>query len=263
METLPDLLVHGADVELFTRLHHAHDVNTSQASGSTMGTKGVSRLFDAVLDDFCQIMVVEASVLASLETTKDPLLGWGLCEVVTESLQRSLVSSACVSKENTYHVDLRHQLRRHVVDVSQLRDRLADDFLHPLVVGGTESGVPVVKNAKLGRNHAAGTALEALATSLDFRTEIEPPFGVGTRGVEDSCYVILQHYGSEEANVDVSGQLEDVIVLPVLIESQPLSLAQRFRLSATYHFFSSSLSLSQSRYLSSSLMEKRFLAILL
>jgi hypothetical protein len=183
-----------------------------------MGTKGVSRLFDAVLDDFCQIMVVEASVLASLETTKDPLLGWGLCEVVTEELQQSLVSSERDEKRDAYHVDLRHHLGRHVIDVSQLGNRLADDFLHPLVVGGTESGVPVVKNAKLSRDHAASTALEALATGLDLRTQIEPPLGVGTRGVENSCYVILQHYGSEEANVDVSGQLEDVIVLPVLIE---------------------------------------------
>jgi hypothetical protein len=183
-----------------------------------MGTESVSRLFNAVLDDFCKIVIAEASVLASFETSEDPLLGWGLCEVVTKRLQRLLVPSACDRKGDTCHVNSGHHLGRHVIDVSQLGNRLADDFLHPLVVGGTESGVPVVKNAKLGRNHAAGTALEALATSLDFRTEIEPPFGVGTRGVEDSCYVILQHYGSEEANVDVSGQLEDVIVLPVLIE---------------------------------------------
>ena len=53
-----------------------------------MGTESVSRLFNTVLDDFCQIVVTEASVLSSLETSEDPLLGWGLCKVVTEHLQQ-------------------------------------------------------------------------------------------------------------------------------------------------------------------------------
>jgi hypothetical protein len=52
-----------------------------------MGTKSVSRFFNAVLDDFCQVVITEASVLASLETSEDPLLGWSLCEVVTEHLR--------------------------------------------------------------------------------------------------------------------------------------------------------------------------------
>jgi hypothetical protein len=188
-----------------------------------MGTESVSRLFNAVLDDFCKIVIAEASVLASLETSKDPLLGWGLCEVVTKRLQRLLVPGACDSKGDTCHVNSGHHLGSHVIDVSQLRNRLADDLLHPLVVGCTESGVPVVKNGKLGGDHTTSTALEALATRLDLCAQIEPPFGIGTRGVQDSCNVILQHHGSEEANVDVSGQLENVVVLPVLIQSQFLS----------------------------------------
>ena len=53
-----------------------------------MGTESVCRLFNAVFDDFCKIVVTEASVLASLETSEDPLLGWGLCKVVTEHLQQ-------------------------------------------------------------------------------------------------------------------------------------------------------------------------------
>jgi hypothetical protein len=100
MEAFPDLLVHGADVELVTRLQHAHDVNTSQASRCAMGTESVSRLFNTVLDDFSQIVVTEASILSSLETSEDPLLGWGLCEVVTEHLQQWLVSGAYVVKVN-------------------------------------------------------------------------------------------------------------------------------------------------------------------
>jgi hypothetical protein len=63
-----------------------------------VGTESMSRLFNAVLDDFCKIVVTEASVFASLETAKDPLLGGSLCKVVTERLQRSLVSSACDGK---------------------------------------------------------------------------------------------------------------------------------------------------------------------
>jgi hypothetical protein len=87
-----------------------------------------------------------------------------------------------------------------------------------LVISSTESGMPVVENGKLGGDYTASTALEALATSLDLGAQIEPPFGVGTRSVQDSCDVILQHNGSEEANVDVSGQLKDVVVLPVLVK---------------------------------------------
>jgi len=51
-----------------------------------MGSEGVSGLFDAVLDDFGKIMVAEASVLASLQTSKDPLFGWCLREVVAKRL---------------------------------------------------------------------------------------------------------------------------------------------------------------------------------
>jgi hypothetical protein len=193
-----------------------------------MGTESVSGLFNAVLDNFCKIVVTEASVLASLETSEDPLLGWGLCEVVTKGLQQLLVPSTCDSEGDTYHVNSGHHLGRHVIDVSQLGNGLADDLLHPLVVGGTESGVPVVENGELGGDHTASTALEALATRLDFRTQIEPPFGISTRSVEDSCDVILQHDGSEESNVDVSGQLENVVVLPVLVKSQSLSLVPYF-----------------------------------
>jgi hypothetical protein len=193
-----------------------------------MCTESVSRLFNAVLDDFCKIVVTEASVFASLETTKDPLLGRGLGEVVTKRLQRLLVTSACDSRGDTCHINSGHHLGRHVIDVSQLGDRLTDDLLHPLVVGCTESGMPVVKHGKLGGDHTTSTALEALATGLDFGTQIKPPFGISTRGVEDSCDVVLQHDGSEESNVDVSGQLENVVVLPVLIHSQFLSLTPYF-----------------------------------
>lgn len=79
--------------------------------------------------------------------------------------------------------------------------------------------MPVVKNGEFGGDYTASTALEALATGLDLRTQVEPPFGVGTRRVEDGCDIIFQYNGSEETNVDVSGQLEDVVVLPVLIKS--------------------------------------------
>jgi hypothetical protein len=194
-----------------------------------MGTKGVSRLFNAVFDDFCQIVIIEASVLASLETSENPFLGWGLCKVVAEHLQRSLVSSACDSKGDAHHVNFGHHLGRHVINVLQLGNCLADDVLHPLVIGGTESGVPMIENGELGGDYTASTALEALATRLDLCAQIKPPFGVGARSVEDSCDVILQNNGSEEANVDVSGQLEDVIVLPVWItKSQLLSFAPYF-----------------------------------
>jgi hypothetical protein len=83
-----------------------------------VGTKSVSWLFNAVLDDFCKIVIAEASILASFETTEDPLLGWGLCEVVTKRLQRLLVPGACGSKGSTCHVDSGHHLGRHVIDVS-------------------------------------------------------------------------------------------------------------------------------------------------
>lgn len=83
-----------------------------------MGTESVSRLFDAVLDDFCKIVIAEASVLASLETTKDPLLGWGPCEVVTKRLQRLSVPSACDSQCDTCHVNSGHHFGRHVIDIS-------------------------------------------------------------------------------------------------------------------------------------------------
>jgi hypothetical protein len=121
----------------------------------------------------------------------------------------------CQSQLDAYHVDPRHHLRRHIIDVFQLGNRLADDFLHPLVISGTESGVPMVKNGKLGGDYTTGTALEALATRLNLCAQIEPPFGVGARSVQDSRDVILQNNGSEEANVDVSGELENVVVLPI------------------------------------------------
>ena len=49
VEMLCILLVHGADIEVVACLHHAHDVDTSQASRCAVGTEGMCGLLDAVL----------------------------------------------------------------------------------------------------------------------------------------------------------------------------------------------------------------------
>jgi len=59
-----------------------------------MRTESVRRLFDAVLDYFCEVVITEASVFTSFKTAKDPLLGWSLCKVVTEYLESPLVCNA-------------------------------------------------------------------------------------------------------------------------------------------------------------------------
>ena len=202
-----DLLVHSANVELVACLQHTHDINAPQTSRCAMSTESVRGLLNAVLDNFGQIEVAKFTVLASLKAAKGPFFGG--CRVIL-----------CAEQP----VDLGHHFRRHVIDVSQLRDGFSDDILHPLVISGTESGMPVIKNSKLGGDYVTGATLKALTAGLrNLLSEVEPPLGVCARCVEDGGNVVLQNHGSEKADVDVAGELEDVVVLPVSTLCQMLS----------------------------------------
>ena len=124
-----------------------------------MSAKCMCRLFDAVLEDLCKIVIAEFAILSPLQTSKCPLFGRRLRKLVAE-----------------HHVDFGHHLWSHVVNVLELGNGLADDVFHPLVVSRTEGGVPVVEYGELCGYYAAGTALQALATGLDFGAKVEPPF---------------------------------------------------------------------------------------
>jgi len=77
----------------------------------------------------------------------------------------------------------------------------------------------VVEDGELGGHYAASTALQALASGLDFGAKVEPPFRVCTWCVQDSGNVVFQYDSSEETDVDVTAELEDVVVLPVIMKS--------------------------------------------
>lgn len=114
---------------------------------------------DAVLEDFCKIVVAEFAVFSSLETSERPFFSRRLRKLVAE-----------------HHVDFGHHLRGHIIDVLQLGNGLADNVFHPLIVSCTESGMPVVEHGELGGYYATSTALQALASGLDLGAQVEPPF---------------------------------------------------------------------------------------
>lgn len=76
--------------------------------------------------------------------------------------------------------------------------------------------MPMIQDGKLDRHGVSGTSLDALAGFLNFGAEVKRPGGVCAGCIENRSDVVLQHHGRKEANVDVSGQLEDVFVLPTL-----------------------------------------------
>lgn len=202
-----------------------------------MSTESVSRLLDAVFDDIGEVNVTELSVRTSLETAESPVLWRCLLELFAED-----------------SIDLVHHHGCHVIDVFQVRDGLSDDILHPLVIGGAESCVPVVQNCKFCRYNAASAALQALTTGLDLLAQIEPPLGVSTWCVENCCDVVLQDHGCEEAHVDVAAELENIVVLPIQMVSRvgdhPVTMGW-----ITYQIFCLSLRVFQERYLPSSFTE--------
>ena len=76
--------------------------------------------------------------------------------------------------------------------------------------------MPMVKNGELDGNYIASSSLDSSSRLLDFGTKVKRPRRIGPCGVKDSRNVVFQHHGSEEANVDVSRELEDVLVLPAM-----------------------------------------------
>jgi hypothetical protein len=75
--------------------------------------------------------------------------------------------------------------------------------------------VPVVKDGELDRDDVSGSSLYTCTAALDFFAKVQRPDGVGARGVQNGCDIVLEHDGGEESNVDISSQLEEVVVLPV------------------------------------------------
>jgi hypothetical protein len=75
----------------------------------------------------------------------------------------------------------------------------------------------MVQDCKLDGDVATRTSLDAVSALLDLFPEIKRPFGVGAWCVKDCCNVVFEYNWSEEPNIDVACDLEDVLVLPVML----------------------------------------------
>ena len=72
----------------------------------------------------------------------------------------------------------------------------------------------MVKHREFDRHNIARTSVDTVAPQFDLTTQVERPFGIGTRCVEDCSDVVSQDDRRKEGDVDVSGELEDVFILP-------------------------------------------------
>ena len=87
---------------------------------------------------------------------------------------------------------------------------------HPLVVGSTQSGVPMIKNSEFDGHDVSASTIDSLSSEFDLLAETERPFGISPRGIENGRDVISQYDRGKEADVDVASDLEDVLILPAL-----------------------------------------------
>jgi hypothetical protein len=81
--------------------------------------------------------------------------------------------------------------------------------------------VPVVKDCKFDRDNVASATFDPAVAILNLSAQIKVPGRVCTRRIQNGGNIVFEDYRSEEANVDVASDLEDVFVLPVVLPSDP------------------------------------------
>jgi hypothetical protein len=74
--------------------------------------------------------------------------------------------------------------------------------------------MPVIQNCKFDGDVTPSTSLHTRSTLLDLFAKIKRPFRVCAGRVQDGGDIVVKDDSGEEANVDVTSNLEDVVVLP-------------------------------------------------
>lgn len=87
----------------------------------------------------------------------------------------------------------------------------------------------MVEDGELDGDNVASSSFNSVVAALDLFAQIEPPGRVVPRGVEDRSHVVFQYNSSKESHVDVSSELEDILVLPILRYQLVLLLYETLR----------------------------------
>lgn len=75
--------------------------------------------------------------------------------------------------------------------------------------------MPVVQDGKFHGHVTSRTSFDTSPALLDFFSQIKRPFRVGTRCVQNSRNIVMKNDSRKEPNIDVTTELEDVVILPI------------------------------------------------
>lgn len=117
----------------------------------------------------------------------------------------------------------------------------------------------MVENCEFDRYNITCSTLNSLPSALDLCSKVKRPRRIGSWSVQDCSNIVLQHHCCKEPDVDVSRQLENILILP----ASRLTTAWPNDQLRTHSFCFSTLKVSQSRYFPSSLIDNSDSAILL
>jgi hypothetical protein len=76
--------------------------------------------------------------------------------------------------------------------------------------------MPVVEHSEFDRHNVSGSSFNSFSRLLYLSAEVERPGRIGSWRVKDSGDIVLQDNRGEETDIDISGNLEKVFVLPVM-----------------------------------------------
>ncbi len=74
--------------------------------------------------------------------------------------------------------------------------------------------MPMIEYCKFHRNDVTRASFNTTTSQVDFTAQVEPPLGIGTRSIENCRNVVFEDYRGEKADVDISGELENIFILP-------------------------------------------------
>lgn len=116
----------------------------------------MSRFLNTTFDDLRKFNITEPSIRSSLETTERPLFWLSLHKLMPVD-----------------HHGFLAQVNRHVINRLEFRQCGFQDILHPFVISGAESCMPVVQDRKFNGDDIANASLDPNPRLLDLSPKVK------------------------------------------------------------------------------------------